>query len=193
MVATTRVASSLFCLHKPGAHRMDFLAAQRFIESFIRVPGEYYPTAEQVASDPWECMEWLLSSHVVTLGNAFVSSTATYLARLRNDEALGISSLESEMTTQVMESSLRLQMQVPSRNLLCSLEQVAGSLFACTNRTTAALRVAALRAFWLWLTRHTDHGSGILGYIYRWSEYFVTGCLGRLGWRLPLATLHFCD
>ena len=56
-----------------------------------------------------------------------------------------------------------LSMQVPCRNTMCSLEQVAGSLFGNTNRATTALRLAAPRAFWLWYTRHTDYGAGIFG------------------------------
>ena len=82
-------------------------------------------------------------------------------------------------------------MQVPCRNIMCSLEPVAGSLFGNTNRATTALRLAAPRVFWLWYTRHTDYGAGIFGYLRRWTDYFFPECVGRMGWRVPLATLHF--
>lgn len=84
---------------------MDFLAAQRFIESFIRIPGEYYPTVKQVQDDPWTCAEWLLSSQMASCDKDFVTSTKTYLQHLMSPGQIGMSSCESETIRMVMDSS----------------------------------------------------------------------------------------
>ena len=199
---------------------MDFLAAQRFIESFIRIPGEHYPTVEQVQDDPWTSAEWLLSSQMASCDRDYVTSTATFLTHLTSPGPVGMSSCECAMATEVLDFSP----QFGGRNLrepgLCGSpsESCIGSLtpsrdpcrckslgatysaalnrlqeayLTGTNRSTTALRLAAPRAFWLWYTRHTDHGAGIFGYFRRWADYYFPECFGRMGWWVPLATFHF--
>ena len=84
---------------------MDFLAAQRFIESFIRIPGEHYPTVEQVQDDPWTSAEWLLSSQMASCDRDYVTSTATFLTHLTSPGPVGMSSCECAMATEVFDFS----------------------------------------------------------------------------------------
>ena len=85
---------------------MDYVFAQRLIDTFVKVPGQNYPDVDFVRNDPWSAAEWLLHNEMVTSMTDYITSMNQFWQDWMNPDSSGILKSESEILATHMAGSV---------------------------------------------------------------------------------------